>query len=147
MSSTRVAIAETVKDMLSAASALSTSVSVERVWNTQKSINDLKAFTVPLLTVVAVDQADERDSRSTFNEQYTIDVAIRKLIPDQDPATVDPLDLLGQDIARLFRSHRLTNRSEVFAGSEYITLVDTPQLNLLVFVGIVRLTFAKAGVA
>ena len=147
MSSTRVAIADVVASMLGAPGALSLDVTTERLWNAQKSIADLKALSNPLITVIPIDQEDERDSRSTFGETYTIDVAYRTLIADQTPATIDDQDAVLEQIAKFFRSHRLTDRSEVFTGSEYLAVLDPALLNQLVYVGIVRLTFAKAGVA
>lgn len=147
MSSTRVAIADVVASMLGAPGALSVDVTTERVWSTNKKIDELKALSTPLLTIVPIDQEDERDSRSTFGETYTIDVAYRTLINDQETTTLDNHDAVLEEIARFFRSHSLTNRSEKFIGSEYLSVLDQTLLNQLVYVGIVRLTFAKAGVS
>ena len=147
MSSTRAQIADVIVSMLGAASALGVAVDVDRDWNPQKSIAELKQLTHPLLTVIPIDQQDERDSRSTFGESYTIDVAVRALLADQTTSSIDGYDALLEEISKFFRSRRLTNRSEVFTGAEYLTVIDPALLNQLVYVGIVRLTFAKAGVS
>ncbi len=147
MSSTRAQIADVVASMLGAAAALSVDVSVVRAWDSQVSIAELKVLTTPLLTVIPVDQQDERDSRSTFGESYTIDVAVRAIIADKSTSTIDAYDAITEEVSKFFRSRRLTERTEVFTGSEYMTVIDPALMNQLVYVGIVRLTFAKAGVS
>jgi len=101
-------IADAVTDELNAAT-LSQAFSVERLYQPLFELADMNTLHV---TVVprGVNILPLGRDRNAFD--YMIDVAVQKKI-QEDPADVDPLMLLVEEIVDLFRFKRLTSFSSV----------------------------------
>jgi hypothetical protein len=101
-------IADGVVAALNAAS-LSQSFQAERLYLPQFELPDLKVLHV---TVVPKDEDTKALTRSRTQRVYRVDVGVQKKFDKGDAAELDPLMVLVEEIAVLFRGKRLAAMPE-----------------------------------
>jgi len=80
------------------------------------------------VTVVPKDDAGERASRSQWQEDYQIDVAIQRKLGSDETAQLDGLILLAQEVADYFKSRNPTGDSATLVAVAFAPLFDPDHL-------------------
>lgn len=102
MASIVVQIAEALKDQLEVAT-FSLPVTVKRAYSPSYDLKDMDGVR---LTVVPEGNLITNLDRSRFANEVSVDVAVQRKIASDDPATVDPLMDLMQEVIDLVKGNR-----------------------------------------
>lgn len=88
----------------------------------------LEDLTQIRVSVVPKDDVGERTSRSQWQQDYQIDLAIQQKLTSDGVSQLDPLLLLGQELADYFKHHNPTGNLAVLIGCRYAPLFDPEHL-------------------
>lgn len=133
-------IAEAVKDELNAAT-LSMAFTAERLYVPTFRLKDMKTLHV---TVVARSWKEEPLDRGGVNTmKYAVDVGIQKKLTAVEPAEIDPLMLLSQDVAKHFNRKVLaTTPKAIYVSAENNPVFSQEHMDQLrQFTSVVTLNF------
>jgi hypothetical protein len=103
---------------------------------------DLEALSALHVSVVPKGRIEEASQRNATMNEYSIDVAIQKTVPDWAATSMGPLLTLAEQIGDFFRLKRLSGVDAMWARTEHRSLYSAKQLkekNL--FVGVMTFTF------
>jgi hypothetical protein len=89
------------------AEALSLPYEAERVYDTEKSVDELEALGKTLVSALTAMEEDEHIARRRLAGDFTIYLAVRRRLASRLPAAVDPQIYLMEEIRDLFLAHRL----------------------------------------
>lgn len=136
-------LADAIATDFAANGALSEPVTVRREYDPTLDIQTIKASDRAILHVVPAEEADELDARAVWNEDYGIDVAIRKRIvgttADAVRAEMDACLKLLQGVKDFYRV-----RPREFIRSEVTALWSPAHLKEdRIYFGVVRLFFTN----
>jgi hypothetical protein len=123
--------------------ALSEPVSVRRDYDPTLDIQTIKASDRAILYVVPAEEADELDARAVWNEDYGIDVAIRKrIVGTSADAVRSEMDACVKLLRSVKNFHRVGERD--FTRSEITALWSPAHLKEdRIYFGVVRLFFTN----
>jgi hypothetical protein len=136
-------LADAIATELAVDGALSEPVTLRREYDPTLDIQTIKASDRAILHVVPAEEADELDARAVWNEDYGIDVAIRKRIVGTTPDAVrSEMDACLKLLKRVKNFYRVGERD--FIRSEITALWSPAHLKEdRIYFGVVRLFFTN----
>ncbi len=138
-----IAIAELVRASLAAAE-LSTACEVERVYDTETSLNQLETLDRPLLSVLPIDAEEDVHGRDRIDGEYRVLIAVRRKLSARTAAVIDPLVALAEEIKTLFLARRVgVTRADPVCTKAALRVFFSPKIlrEHGVYFGVVELTY------
>jgi hypothetical protein len=134
-------VADAVVTVLNAAD-LSQEFTAVRLWNTRRPLTDLSALRIDVVPSQPSVRS-EPIARDTFQNDVSLDIAIRKKADIANVAELDTLANLVEEIADLFQQNTLTALPDAsLQSTEHIAIADAEyQHTKHVFCSVLTLTF------
>ena len=134
-------VANAVTAQLNAAT-LSQEFTAVRLWNNRRQLKDLSTLRIDVVPSQPSVQS-EPISRDTFQNDVSIDIAVRKSANIADVAELDTLANLVEEISELFQQNTLTDLPDAtLQSTEHIAIADAEyQHTKRVFFSVLTLTF------
>jgi len=102
----------------------------------------LEDLTSVQVSVVPKDDVGQRASRSQWQQDYKLDLAVQQKLGNDEQAQMDQLLLLGQELADYFKEHNLTGTQAVLLECGFAPLFDPEHLeNHRTLTTVLNLTF------
>jgi hypothetical protein len=136
-------LADAIATEFAANGALSEPVSVRRDYDPTLDLKRIKDSATAFITIVPAEEADELDAREVWNEDYGIDVAIRKrIVGTTEDAVRSEMDACMNLLRSVKNFYRLRPRE--FIRSEVTALWSPAHLTQdRIYFGVVRLFFTN----